>query len=254
MQNTIQTKLKVVIGLLVAIVVSFVVLLFVPQRKKEVEVPLVQNDAIVEIVEEPVVEEVVEEIIDLESDTSVVRLVNQAYPIDRTFVPSDLVIASVPSLHANQKVSQVVEKPLEDLFVKAKEEANLDLMIVSGYRDYTEQLSLWYTYTEKYGLYKANRMDAHPGASEHQLGLAVDLGVVSRKCELYTCFDQQTGYDWLLEHAHEYGFILRYPKGKEDSTGISYAPWHFRYVGKQVATKIYDSNLSMEEYFEKQWK
>lgn len=263
MHKTLMNKIRIVISLCVLIIIGLVVLFVVPERDSSKDQEVIVNTPIPTSVptsdpseseEKPVEEDTKEDIkIDLESDTSLTRLINQAYPIDQGYKPNDLIVTSVPSLHDEQTIRKELDQPLNDLFKDAKDNG-MELMVVSGYRDFDEQTSLWYTYCEKYGLAYTRRMDAHPGACEHQLGLAVDLGVKSRKCELYQCFEDMNGYDWLVEHAYEYGFIQRYPKGGESSTGIMYSPWHFRYVGKDLAKKIHESNQTMEEYFEKDWK
>jgi D-alanyl-D-alanine carboxypeptidase len=88
---------------------------------------------------------------------------------------------------------------------------------------------------------------AVPGASEHQAGLSVDI-VTLRHQVLNDAFADTKAGKWLAEHAHEYGFILRYPKDKEEITGINYEPWHFRYVGKEAAEQIYELGCCLEEY------
>ena len=85
---------------------------------------------------------------------------------------------------------------------------------------------------------------ALPGTSEHQLGIAVDINADKSKCS------NNEVYAWLAENAHEYGFILRYPQGKLEMTGISYEPWHYRYVGVDAACEIYERRICLEEYFE----
>ncbi len=87
---------------------------------------------------------------------------------------------------------------------------------------------------------------AVPGTSEHQLGIAVDINADKERCE------NEDVYLWLAENAHKYGFILRYPQGKEDITGISYEPWHFRYVGVENAQIIYEKQICLEEYTRQQ--
>ena len=121
--------------------------------------------------------------------------------------------------------------------------------LISGYRDYYLQASLYNFYVNNYGEARVSAMDAYPGASEHQLGLAVDLGNWNSECDLSVCFIDYESYNFLKEHAHEYGFIERYPSGKESITGIEFSPWHWRYVGVEEATKIRDSGLCVEEYY-----
>ena len=86
---------------------------------------------------------------------------------------------------------------------------------------------------------------ARAGHSEHQTGLAIDVS--SNNPDILS-FEMSTSFKWMKEHAHEYGFILRYPKGKEDITGYMYEPWHYRYVGKEIATLLYQTGMTFDEY------
>lgn len=137
---------------------------------------------------------------------------------------------------------------LEKMFAAAEKDG-VSLYFVSGYRSYEDQLSLYNYYVDQYGSDFADSIDCFPGASEHQIGLSVDLGASSRACELDNCFQTTDAYAWLAKHAPEYGYILRYPQGGESSTGISYSPWAFRYVGDE-AVKISQSGKTLEEYFD----
>ena len=183
---------------------------------------------------------------DIITDSSLMRLVNADYKISKNYVPDNLQEPNIKMNHTQMVRGELVQ-PLEDMFVAARKE-NIYLKLVSGYRSYREQVSLWYTYVNRYGISYASRMDDHPGASEHQLGLAVDLGNENGACELEDCFRQYSSSKWLVENAWKYGFIQRYPEEKEDVTGIVYSPWHYRYVGKEEADKIHNSELTMEEY------
>ena len=109
------------------------------------------------------------------------------------------------------------------------------------------QASLDAGYSPEDALEAAKDWVALPGTSEHQLGLAVDINAD------VTLSTSEEVYDWFAKHAHEYGFILRYPEGKEDITGISYEPWHFRYVGLEAAQEIYAQGLCLEEYIQKNY-
>lgn len=117
------------------------------------------------------------------------------------------------------------------------------ISILSGYRSYATQQKLHESYIKKYGKEKAKTFSAEAGHSEHQTGLALDVGMLD------TSFGNTKEGKWLASHAHEYGFILRYPKGKEKITGYEYEPWHIRYLGKDMANKVYKSGLTLEEYF-----
>lgn len=117
-----------------------------------------------------------------------------------------------------------------------------EMTLISGYRSYDYQASLYNGYVMMDGQAAADRYSARPGYSEHQTGLAFDIGKL----------DQNYGYSpagqWLAQHAHEYGFIIRYPQGKEHVTGYMYEPWHVRYLGVTLASNVYMSGLTLEEY------
>ncbi|MCR4648323.1 MAG: M15 family metallopeptidase [Lachnospiraceae bacterium] len=146
---------------------------------------------------------------------------------------------------------------LSEMFDGAKED-NVRLLMASGYRDYNTQK---YLYDKKVNYFKrlgysddeavaiASMKVTEPLTSEHETGLAVDILSYS-----YNCMDSDFGEDeagkWLSKHSYEYGFILRYPEGKEDITKIQYEPWHFRYVGKEAAEFIYVNNLTYEEFYD----
>ena len=118
----------------------------------------------------------------------------------------------------------------------------LNLPIISGYRSYDTQKRLFNKYKKIDGEKTANTYSAKPGYSEHQTGLAFDLGCIDHS------FEDTMESKWLEENAHLYGFIIRYPKGKENVTGYIYEPWHVRYVGLEHAKKIKESGMCLEEY------
>lgn len=185
--------------------------------------------------------------VDTSSDDSLYRLVNADHPVDRSYVPGNLMTPNVNNNH-DQTVRAEVVGPLEKMMADA-EAQGIYLKLVSGYRSYELQVSLQNTYNARLGQKEASRLDDHPGASEHQLGLAVDLGNANSACELQTCFSTYVSSQWLQENSWRYGFILRYPDGKEAVTGIKYSPWHYRYIGTEEAQKIHDSGQTMEEYY-----
>ncbi|MOA08523.1 D-alanyl-D-alanine carboxypeptidase [compost metagenome] len=119
---------------------------------------------------------------------------------------------------------------------------------VSAYRSHKKQKALFESYVKKDGLEKAQTYSAFPGTSEHETGLAIDVAGADGKCSITDCFGDKPEAKWLAKHAHEYGFIIRYPKGKEHITGYKYEPWHLRYVGKEAAADIYDRDITFEEY------
>lgn len=118
----------------------------------------------------------------------------------------------------------------------------LNIWIASGFRSYEYQSGLYQRYVNRSGKEEADRYSARPGHSEHQTGLAFDLNSIDDS------FADTAEGKWVAEHCHEYGFIIRYPKGAEDITGYIYEPWHIRYLGKETAEKVHNSGLTLEEY------
>lgn len=118
----------------------------------------------------------------------------------------------------------------------------LELYISSGFRSYEYQSQIYNNYVARDGQAEADTYSARPGHSEHQTGLALDLNTID------ISFENTAEYEWLRENAHKYGFIIRYPEGKEHITGYQYEPWHLRYLGKEIAEDVYESGLCLEEY------
>lgn len=120
--------------------------------------------------------------------------------------------------------------------------AGFSLPLVSGYRSYNRQNTIYNNYVKNYGQASADTFSARPGHSEHQTGLAFDIGKIDDN------FGNTPAGTWLKNNAHYYGFIIRYPKGKEHITGYKYEPWHIRYLGVSIATEIYNKGVTLEEY------
>lgn len=188
----------------------------------------------------------------LERPSGLLVLVNKTDPIDLAYVPSDLVLPSVPyrtdKTQEEVMVRKALVQPLADMFAAAKAEG-IELLIGSAYRSSTLQATYFNSYAAASGQAEAEKYSAHPGTSEHQLGLAVDLTATDRVCYLVECFEGTTAGKWLSIRAHDYGFILRYPKSRTESTGYHYEPWHFRYIGATIATAIFESNMTYEEAY-----
>ena len=145
-------------------------------------------------------------------------------------------------------VREDIIKDLVDMFNAAKN-SGYSLIVDSGYRSYDYQLDVLKANIDKYGEEKAYKYVALPGASEHQTGLCFDVaymydGIYSDKIN-----EDDNEINWLINNSYKYGFILRYPKGKEEITGYSYEPWHYRYVGKEIADVLHQNNLTLEEYY-----
>ena len=128
---------------------------------------------------------------------------------------------------------------------EAAEKDGLKIIVVSAYRTEDYQRNLYNKSVNSNGAEYADEYSARPGHSEHQTGLAVDINSV------YTSFENTNEFKWLQKHAHEFGFILRYPKDKEWITGYAYEPWHYRYVGVDVANAIHHEGITYEEYYAK---
>lgn len=136
---------------------------------------------------------------------------------------------------------------LNEMIKSAKEEINKEIIAFSGFRSYNYQKRLYESSIQTDGLTYTELYNAKPGHSEHQTGLAFDLGG-NMKYWLEEEFGETPEGQWLKDNAHRFGFILRYPMGKEDITGYGYEPWHFRYVGVDHAGVIYEENMTLEEY------
>lgn len=141
----------------------------------------------------------------------------------------------------NPDVDATANSALQKMFSAAKKDG-LNLFVVSGFRSYDTQKYLYDSYVARDGKEEADRYSARPGHSEHQTGLAFDINSDS------SSFEGTPEAKWLAKNCHKYGFIIRYPKGKEAITGYIYEPWHIRYLGKETAQSVYNSGLTLEEY------
>ena len=157
-----------------------------------------------------------------------------------SFVPKDLIVVPVV-----RKYDTMMRKPaaeaLKQMFDAYKAQTGRGLKALSGYRSYAAQKAAFdgdYT------------LSALPGHSEHQSGMAIDIGATSGKCPVYDCFAYEPESQWMEANAWQYGFIQRYPKGKENITGYQYEPWHYRFVGVPLATRMHNAGVqSLEEEF-----
>lgn len=194
-----------------------------------------------------------EDTIEIGNPYEVLALINKQNALPEDYIPSDLVVPDVrfPFVEdlPKKQMRQVAADALEKMFTDADAES-LDLFAQSGYRSFERQVALFATYVSNHGEEEANRFSARPGESEHQSGLTMDVTSPHVNYSLVTEFGETEEGIWLEEHAAEYGFIIRYPEGKEDVTGYQYEPWHLRYVGIKAATEIMDRGITLEEYLE----
>ena len=184
-------------------------------------------------------------------------VVNKNIHLTSDYIPDNLVIPSItfPASYKGElekmHMRQDAATALEEMFKAAKEE-DIELFAISGYRSYSLQKRIFKYQVGKHGSEEeANKLSAKPGQSEHQTVLAMDISCKASGYKLVQSFEETAEGKWLKDNCAKYGFILRYMKGKEDITGYSYEPWHFRYVGKELAPKIMDQEITLEEYFSK---
>lgn len=171
-------------------------------------------------------------------------IVNKNTKLERNYVPNDLELLSSKYSLEDKYLRKSAKINFERMASDAKK-LGYTIIAVSAYRDYYYQEKLYNKYVEEKGFYYADICSARPGHSEHQTGMAVDI---SDSTYNYDEFENTDEFLWVKENAHKYGFILRYPKAMYHITGFKYEPWHYRYVGIDIATYIYKNNLTLEEY------
>ncbi|MDX1664115.1 MAG: M15 family metallopeptidase, partial [Candidatus Promineifilaceae bacterium] len=191
-------------------------------------------------------------------DDDLLVLVDRTYGLSPEYEPGDLVPLSdyFPSaVHIGYptEVREVIIEPLQEL-IAAMQEEGLRPQVISGYRAYWTQNMARQKWTEQYPDH-AHNLSLPPGHSEHQLGTTVDFGSPELAAMLgedfiqfHPAFAQTPEGKWLLEHAHEYGFTLSYPYERREQTDVWYEPWHFRYVGVELASGLKEQNLTISEY------
>lgn len=172
-------------------------------------------------------------------------LVNRQWRVSQYYVP-EVRQANVTGQVRNMRDDAAAA--LEEMYADAKANDGLTLTSVSGYRSYSKQQTIYNNKLKRVGSEaKADEYVARPGASEHQLGLAMDVGQKG-KTNLTEAFATYGGGKWIRENCWKYGFILRYDEGWEDITGYNYEPWHVRYVGKEYAEMLHEQNIPLETF------
>lgn len=178
-------------------------------------------------------------------------LVNKTHSLSANYEPEDLVAVDVPTTPPEKPEIKELRKEaadkLKELFKEA-EKKGFTLYALSGYRSYDRQVTIFNNNAKKNGEEAANKYSARPGQSEHQTGLVMDITSESVDYKLTGDFGETPEGIWVSENAHKYGFIVRYPRGKEPITGYIYEPWHLRYMGEELARDVYESGLTYEEY------
>lgn len=172
-------------------------------------------------------------VIEFMKEINGILLVNKDYALHKDYSPGE---------------NREAKSQLRTMIKAFREEIGKDISAFSGYRSYDQQEKLYNESLELEGEEYTQKYVAKAGHSEHQTGLAYDIGGSDQNHWAKPSFGETEEGIWLANNAHRFGFILRYPKGKEDITGYGYEPWHFRYVGVENATYIYENNLTLEEY------
>ena len=194
------------------------------------------------------------EAVEYSDPSSVTVVVNKRRPLDPIdYVPSGLVLPAVPLAvqEPNALLRGDTAAAVEELFAAAANDG-VGLTIVSGYRSYQDQVSTYEHWVVQNGgdTAAADRISARAGFSEHQTGLAFDVGQADGACTLSPCFADTPAGQWTAANAHRFGFILRSPNGAQEITGFSGEAWHYRYVGKDVAQAMREEGVAtLEEYF-----
>lgn len=175
--------------------------------------------------------------------SSEIPLLTFATPSEPTYINGILIVNKTYGLPSDYNPGEVPEaRAAFDRMSAAAAAEGLRIYASSSFRSYDHQVRTYSRYVYYDGQELADTYSARPGFSEHQTGLTFDMNTVD------DAFGNTAEAAWVAEHCHEYGFIVRYPLGKEDITGYQYEPWHVRYLGVDVATDVYNSGLSLEEY------
>lgn len=178
-------------------------------------------------------------------DDGYLILVNKFNYLPEDYTPEDLVKMGLQYAFSGKEIREEVYASFKRLVKDAKAE-DLTIVANSTFRTYNYQENLYNRYKANNGKEYADSYAARAGHSEHQTGLAIDVSTLNSTMDN---FEETEEFEWLQKHAHEYGFILRYPKGKEFITGYNYESWHYRYVGVDIATKIKNLGITYDEYY-----
>lgn len=172
-------------------------------------------------------------------------LVNRYYGLTEDYEPEDLIPISGKYAYEGKYMSESIYDYLAEMLDDAKT-TGYTLVITQGYRSYEDQKTAYDSYANYHSVRETDLYAARAGHSEYQTGLSLSIVPYNIITDDITKSEEN---EWLQKNAHKYGFILRYPKGKEDITGFSYEPWRFRYVGKDAASYIYENDITFDEYY-----
>ena len=172
-------------------------------------------------------------------------LVNKYYSLPDKYAPDDIVSMNSQYAYPDNSIRSEVYDAFKEMSKAAKADG-VTLIVNSSYRDYESQKEIYEDYKDKNGIEYADKYAARPNFSEHQTGLSLDIFSPGYGMKN---FENSKAFEWLSSNCYKYGFILRYPKDKDSITGYSYEAWHYRYLGKDLAKKVYDSSLTFDEYY-----
>lgn len=179
--------------------------------------------------------------------------VSTSRPVAGSYTPTDLVEVDLPHGDSSEaiKLQATTANQLKKLFARSSAEG-AELMVSSAYRSVSDQTKLYQSFVQKQGQSAANHYVAKPGMSEHHTGMAVDVTDASSACasDSDRCNLSPATASWLADIAPDFGFVIRYPSGKQPITGTAYEPWHLRYVGVTLAKQLSNSNLTLDEFIE----
>ena len=190
------------------------------------------------------------------NDLNVEKLINKYNLLSSNYIPNNLIILdnNENNFHnyADPNLKPMVRADILSDLLKMFEDAQRNgyyIIVDSGYRSYNYQQKILDKKIKEVGEEEAYKIVAIPGSSEHQTGLCIDIAYLYNNIYSDNVTENDEEVKWLIKNCYKYGFILRYPKGKEEITGYIYEPWHYRYVGKKLAKKLYKNNKTLEEYY-----
>lgn len=174
-------------------------------------------------------------------------LVNKYLYLEKNYVPNNLELLDQEYSKKNMRLVRTAKDMFKKMYYSAKKDG-YTIRVMSSYRSYDYQLNLYNKYKKSSSKEEADKYSARAGYSEHQTGLCIDIDDNQLN---YENFDKSSSYKWMINNSYKYGFIERYPKDKENITGYIYEPWHYRYVGIDIAKYIHDNNITFDEYYAK---
>lgn len=213
--------------------------IFATKNKKK------SNEEIIALINTHRDENFYEEIIESDIAKENVININKYYKLPENFEPLEITPISPKYAYAGNKLAKIALDSYINMWNEAKENG-FQFIVNTSYRSYDVQKEMYENTKSLKGAKQADLLVARPGHSDHQSGLAIDLYDLNNSS---SSFQETSAYQWLQENAYKFGFIERYPKDKENITGFSYEPWHWRYVGEEVAKKIQEEKITFDEYY-----